>query len=385
MTLKDKTIITIIAPNVLAGAERVVLSGLQALTENSEANDFNLKIIVIKELRFPNRADDFIKEIKKIDPKRRIQIIEINTKGAIDFAFFFSMKRALCDNFEKVIIHTHGYKALIYSYFSSFCSPFKKLPIVHTHHGNTGHTKMVKIYEFVAMMIMARITKVIAVSSIMENELTKKNKLKNVSLVLNMLSLNHLQVLKNKIQEKNKVDANEKFNLVFVGRLSPEKGPLDLLSFFSSYVNKNKFKLTFIGDGPEKEKMENLINSCQLSNVVLTGFLNSIVDEIINHQILVMPSHTEGLPMTLIECASLGMPVIATDVGAISSIVVNNNNGILLTKNDESSWHQAFDQMLTNYNEYSAKAQEKSTYIQDKYSRKNWSQSTISIYNKILN
>lgn len=384
MILKDKTIITIIAPNVLAGAERVVLSGLQALTENREANDFNLKIIVIKELRFPNRAEDFIKEIYKIDPKRRIQIIEIKTKGAIDLAFFFSMKRALCDNFEKVIIHTHGYKALIYSYFSSFCSPLKKLPIVHTHHGNTGHTKLVKIYEFIAMMIMAKITNVIAVSPIMESELTKKNKLKNVSLVLNMLSLNHLNDLKNKMLEKNQLNSNEKFKLVFVGRLSPEKGAFDLLSFFSTYPNKNKFQLTFIGDGSEKEKINNLIKTCKLSNVTLTGFLNSIVDEIINHQILVMPSHTEGLPMTLIECASLGMPVIATDVGAISSIVVNNYNGILLTKNDESSWHQAFDQMIKNYKEYLANAQAKSTTIEEKYSRKNWSQSTVLIYNKIL-
>lgn len=382
MILKNKTIITLIAPNVLAGAERVVISGQQALLEDRESEAYNLKLIVIKEARFPERSLQFIQEIKRIDPKRRIQVIEIETKKAFDLAFFFSIKRALCGYNEKILIHTHGYKALIYSYCATFFAWFSRPPIIHTHHGNTGHTKMVRCYEALAMFCMKRIKKVIAVSDVMENELKKKYGLKNVELVLNMLSFNNLSELRKKKICYHQESKSDLLKLVFVGRLSPEKGPYELLEFFSMYPNKNRFHLTFIGDGIERKKMEELIKENQIANVSLTGFLNPVTSELITHQILVMPSFTEGLPMTLIESTSLGLPVIATDVGAIHSIVTHEDNGIILQDNTAASWHIALEKMLTDFENYSKRAIDKSFLIEEKYSKKNWGQKTLALYKK---
>lgn len=381
MILKNKTIITIIAPNVLAGAERVVISGLMALLEDPNANIYNLKLVVIKESRFPERALEFIQEVKKIDPKRHIQIIEIVTKKAWDINFFFAIKRALCTNHEQTLIHTHGYKALIYSYFATLLSCSKTPPIVHTHHGNTSHTKMVRIYEAIAMTCMRNIKKVVAVSDVMKKELQNRYKLKNVELVLNMLSFNNLLELRQSRIQFKQQSHTDHLRLVFVGRLSPEKGPFELLHFFITYPKRDKFFLTFIGDGPERKRMEKLLAEKPLKNVQFTGFINSVAPELALQDVLVMSSFTEGLPMTLIEAASLGLPVIATDVGAVSSIVTNNENGILIpSSNDEQSWHKAFDQILEDYKKYSEKSNQKSFIIEHNFSKRNWSQSTLNIY-----
>lgn len=380
MTLKNKTIITMIAPNVLAGAERVVIGGLSAFLQDPESECYNLKLIVIKESRFPERAIQFIQEIKKVDTKRRIQIIEITTKKAWDLNFFFSIKRALCGNHEQTLIHTHGYKALIYSYFATLISCSKTPPIVHTHHGNTGHTKLVRIYESIALFCMRRIKKVIAVSEVMKKELQSRYKLKNVELVINMLSFNNLLELKQKRIQYRQQSNSHLLRLAFIGRLSPEKGPYQLLKFFSTYVNRDRFLLTFIGDGPERIKMDGLLKEKPLNNVKFTGFINSVAPELITQDVLVMPSFTEGLPMTLIETAALGLPVIATDVGAVSSIVKDNENGLLLQLNDENSWHKALDEIFERFQSFSEKSNEKSSVIENLYSKKNWSKTTLEIY-----
>ena len=96
-----------------------------------------------------------------------------------------------------------------------------------------------------------------------------------------------------------------------------------------------KIKLFIAGDG-EKEKVQNLIKEKGLSdNIKLVGWLNfeEKLELMKNISTVILPSHGEGLPMSILEGMAAGKAIISTAVGAIPE-VVSEENGILFQPED---------------------------------------------------
>ena len=215
--------ILVIAPGILAGAEKVVLSGVEALYQAG----LNPLVIIIMEKRVPNYALEFQANIPAyIDNKM------IVSKNAIDLTLLYKLNKIWRDEELKPIIHTHGFKALITCLFSN-----RNHIHIHTHHGNTSHTFKVRIYEKMAFFAMKKCDYLIAVSKKMTEEL--KNTLvpyKNILMIENLLSIkNHKEI---RTLRKKTIKDEKILNLIFIGRLSPEKGILNFLEYFSRYKSK---------------------------------------------------------------------------------------------------------------------------------------------------
>ena len=128
-------------------------------------------------------------------------------------------------------------------------------------------------------------------------------------------------------------------NIISVGRLHPVKGFERLIYIFSKVAEKvPDSKLTIVGGGDEKLKLENLISNLQIQEkVVITGMVssNEVKKYMLNSSIYVMTSISECLPMVLIEAESLGIPLIAYDVPVgPKAIIKNGENGYLIKDND---------------------------------------------------
>jgi N-acetyl-alpha-D-glucosaminyl L-malate synthase BshA len=97
-------------------------------------------------------------------------------------------------------------------------------------------------------------------------------------------------------------------------------------------------QLVLVGDGPERHKVERLIQSLGLKdNVTLTGFRSDVANLLRCSDTVVLCSETESAPLTLLEGLSTGLPVIATRVGGIPEIIQDGINGFLVeTKHPES-------------------------------------------------
>jgi len=112
----------------------------------------------------------------------------------------------------------------------------------------------------------------------------------------------------------NKLDNN---NLVSVGRLSREKGFLDLIEVFKKAHDENpKLHLDIVGDGAQRGKIEDKIEEYKLSkSITMHGFLDSegVHDVLSNSSLYVMTSYTESFGIVLIEAMSHGLPCIAFD------------------------------------------------------------------------
>ena len=143
---------------------------------------------------------------------------------------------------------------------------------------------------------------------------------------------------------------NEK-RLVSVGRLSPEKGFIDLLRVYNVLVKKHPdWKLDIIGDGVEKGNLENYINEHKLNdNVTLHGFQKKdYIDNVLSKSsIYVMTSHTESFGIVLIEAMSHGLPCVAFDSAeGAKELIDSGMNGYLIKHRNFSAMIKKIEDLM---------------------------------------
>ena len=152
-----------------------------------------------------------------------------------------------------------------------------------------------------------------------------------------------------------KVSSLETKRIVSVGRLSPEKGYMDLLKVFSVIANKYPtWHLDIIGDGVEKERLEKFINNHELNErVTLHGFQNKdYVDKILHDSsIYVMTSYTESFGIVLLEAMSHGLPCIAFDSAEGARELINSGmNGYLIKNRSYAAMIKKIEDLMKHQN-----------------------------------
>jgi glycosyltransferase involved in cell wall biosynthesis len=370
-------VLTVFAPGKMAGAEKVVSVGQNGLADLTKQDNFQLA--VIKENKSPSYADDFFNEIN--DKKNTTQII---TSKPIDLNILIQFN-SLVKKLKPNIIHTHGYKALIYIFLAKIIF-LKKYKIVHTHHGNTGHTFKVKIYESFAMFLMKFCSAVISVSPKMTDEFKAKS-YKNIKEVTNMFSLE-----RNKSSIKVLDFKHTDTHFLYLGRLSIEKNPLTLLEAFTSLQEKVKnIQLHIVGDGPLLQQCEQKYKND--NKIHFYGHQSDVRSFIESSDFLCLPSLTEGMPMTVIESLCLGTPIIANKVGALPYMCHDKNSILIdIDKYLYSENKVNFDEMNIEWTEVLERAL--STNLKDfcqssknseisKYSIETWVENTLKVYKEI--
>jgi L-malate glycosyltransferase len=144
----------------------------------------------------------------------------------------------------------------------------------------------------------------------------------------------------------------EQFHWLHVSMLvDREKNIRGLLRAFSQHCKQFNSKLTIIGDGPEKRELETYANDLGIAERVDFSGLKSareIADIMCKHHALLMFSNFEGMPVTIIEAKYCGLPVIATDTGAIPEML-NAKYDRLVPVNDESRLVAAMSQIQTQH------------------------------------
>jgi glycosyltransferase involved in cell wall biosynthesis len=137
------------------------------------------------------------------------------------------------------------------------------------------------------------------------------------------------------VRELLQVPQDEKL-IIYMGRLSPEKGLDTLLDAISIVFNRYpsiKFKLLIIGNGPEKDRLMKKCKKLSIFRKVL--FMNPIPHSKVPSflaacDIVILPSYSEGNPKFLLEAMMMGKPIIATNVIGIRDAVTNGEEALLI-------------------------------------------------------
>lgn len=129
--------------------------------------------------------------------------------------------------------------------------------------------------------------------------------------------------------------------ICFFGRLDNFQKRLDVLvnAFAEVHRTLPDLRLDIWGSGneSEKEKLSELIFSCNLqNNILLKGPSKNVLEDMIQYKMLVFTSDYEGIPNVIIEAMSIGMPIVATDCspGGAAMLLGEGENGVLVDRGD---------------------------------------------------
>jgi glycosyltransferase involved in cell wall biosynthesis len=122
--------------------------------------------------------------------------------------------------------------------------------------------------------------------------------------------------------------------LVTIGtacRLTPNKSVDTLILAASNLRNRRDVRFTVIGDGPEKERLLQMVRLHDLEDqVIFADWQEPLLPALRELDVFVLTSLSEACPLTMLEAMALGLPVVATRVGGIPEIVLDGQTGLLV-------------------------------------------------------
>ena len=148
--------------------------------------------------------------------------------------------------------------------------------------------------------------------------------------------------------------ANER-SILFVGRLIERKGVSHLIRALGTVRRLLPARLVVIGDGPERARLEQVTRETGMAeNVEFRGRVSddelrlayAAADVFVLPSVLDARQDTEGLGVVLLEAMNYGVPVIASDIGGITDIVLHEQTGLLVPAGDEGALASALSRVL---------------------------------------
>jgi glycosyltransferase involved in cell wall biosynthesis len=216
------------------------------------------------------------------------------------------------------VIHAHMFHGLLFAIFLKFVFQSK---IVFTSHCNTFRWNR---------FVLIWLTKYLRDADVIFHsgqhlKLNNKNSFIIPNAVKNF-HFDNIQICKNQ--------NNLKF--IFVGRFVEQKNPLHLIFAFEA-AHISGATLTMVGDGPLLLKCKEYVDKNGLErSVFFAGNQINIRGILRKHDVFVMHSRYEGLPMAALEAATEGLPIISTPVGGLVNLL-SNDRGFLVNEREYSS------------------------------------------------
>lgn len=235
--------------------------------------------------------------------------------------------------FDPDVIHTHTAKAGVLGRIAGLIAkPSAKR--VHTYHGHllhgyfgAGKTRVVVVIEKILSWISHGL---ISIGTNVMNDLLMVGIGRPGKFHVIFPGLQDLDIM-SKAQARKELGLDpEKLYVVFVGRLTQIKRP-DRLVEIAAELKKHypHVHLLMAGAGELFDVTANAAESQELP-MTFYGWRNDIARIMCASDIAVLSSDNEGIPLTLIQAAQAGLPIVSTDVGSVSDIVKHQEGGLLV-------------------------------------------------------
>jgi len=330
------------------------------------------------------------KEIERQARSRELDVSAVRFRAGLNPVGAYNILR-MAQTCQADILHSHGYKGNI---LAGIVPRFiRKIPLISTLHGwtNTSSLSKLALYEWLDRRMLRHKDAVVAVNRLM---------LGDVRLMSAKVPSHRLYVVNNGINpEPPWVDetgspsrslitnfARDGFVIGAIGRLSEEKGFNYLLEAIALLHRAGiNIRLVLVGDGPLKDKLQQLAVSLGIDRIVLfIGYLANASQYLDCFDVLVISSLSEGLPITLLESMRAGIPVISTRVGGIPDVIVNDKSGILVSPGNPNELRDAIILVMKNPKiTYSMIKQAKSLF-NNNYSSDKMALDYLSVYKSLF-
>lgn len=239
-------------------------------------------------------------------------------------------KKYIESNGKPDIIHVHSFLA---GELALWIKNEYKIPYVITEHSSAFERKLLTDSDLkLALKVFENSHTNIAVSQSLSNAIKCYFKELDFQIIPNIVDTDFF----NLIVKKQKDD----FQFINIAHLNKNKNQLHLIKSFTKIFKGNQFyKLLIVGQGPEKNNLQNWIDSNTMnSQIRLYGSASreEVRDLLHQSDCFVLSSKIETFGVVLIEAMSCGLPVLSTKCGGPESIVTNDDIGVLCSQEELS-------------------------------------------------
>lgn len=323
---KQKRLIFFLPNFILGGASESIFKLTKFLVK------YNFSILIIS-----LGKNFYKKDFKKIN----CEIIEIDSSRA--FFSILKLRKIMINetkkNFEKIIFISNLNYINIISIISLI--NLNKIKIILTERSSISELKYSnnlfskfknKLIYFLAKILYRFSDLIITNSKFEKNYIQNKFQLNNVICI-------HPPSIKSIIKKNSSNNIYKKiFNIIYVGRLSKEKGIFVILKALKEINKKNRFIFNLFGEGPEKKSIEKFIKINDLNKVIsLKGFVSNKRLIFKNADLFINASLWEGLPNALVQSINYNVFPICSDApGGNMEVIKNGKLGISFKTNNEN-------------------------------------------------
>lgn len=294
--MKKISVLNLITALNYGGAEKVVFD----LVKNADRNKFCVKVACLG-------TGDMLPLFVRNGMSPLVCNMNKNYRGLINV---IKLVNKFVRKNEIDIIHAHMFHSLFIASIVKIFSP--NIKIVFTPHNvNLEH----KLREIITFLLRPFRSMDILFSVIEKRRYYNSN----------------IRVIPNGIEIDTPVNRNAKgkdqeFEFICVGGFRPQKNYLQFLKEVVPKINENyKFKVLIAGKGELQNEIEKSINDNGIEDKIhLLGLRNDIPELLNNSDAFLMPSKWEGFPIAILEAGERQLPIIATPVGSVPSILEGN-------------------------------------------------------------
>lgn len=358
-------VLHVISSGGMYGAESVILNLSRGLNESGHHSALGV---------FENSSNPNL-QLHEMAAKEGIGSHLISCNGQIDRTVIASL-RELVTRTEADVVHAHGYKADVYVYLAL---RGMETPFISTCHNWPKGGRLVALYGVLDRLVLRRFARVVAVSDEVKQRLLRAG-----------VSAEKIRQIRNGIDLRPFAGAvatsTGGLTVGWVGRLSREKGAdVFLRSAARVVMEVPEARFVVVGDGPDRETLEALIGELHIrENVSMLGRRDDIPSVLASVDVMVSSSRQEGLPMAILEGMASGLPLIATAVGDVPTVVRNEQTGVLVPAEDVGALSGAMVGLLRDPERRKRLGTAARRLIEDEFSAERMTAEYVRVYEEAM-
>lgn len=216
----------------------------------------------------------------------------------------------------------------------------------------------------------------------------QKNKIYHIP---NGVDVERFQPANNEEKERlrKRLNIDNCFTVIFTGSFANRKNPYLVAEAFNEFSkNSNHSQLLLLGPdidgGEQRQKIRDLINREQVTNIHLFGHVKDIENYYRASDLFILPSREEGFSNSMLEAQACGLPAIVTKISGAVDLIDESKNGRFIDRSSESI-EKAIQTYLENQDELENHSKNARKIIMDKYSSKQVLNEHLRIFSKVIN
>ena len=342
------------------GAEKV----LQTLLINLDSYKYDITLYSVNEDVLNNKYPSNIKYkyIFKQHANNIISRLWAKIANKIKLIIYYNLSPVwfyrlfVRGEYDTEIAFIEGYSTRIIS--GSTNKHSRKIAWMHTDLKNNHWTKIAFRNDKEEAKVYSKFNNIVCVSNSVKDIMIELFESGDYITIYNPIDDKTIQKLSKSVPKLKGL--NDTIKLISIGRLVSEKGYDRLLLIVKQLISEGiKVSLTILGEGGDRQQLEEYIKSNNLANhVFLPGFIDNPYAIMAQHDIFVCSSRAEGYSLVIAEAMILELPIISTNCSGPVELLENGKYGII-TENCDDALYKGIKSMITDinlYNTYKSKA-----------------------------